>query len=220
VKGDQPPGRRGHEGLQGVSKDTKIWIGVDPGGKANFGLSIFKADGSCHTCTVDYVDAAVETILKHVDSIPVGIGVDAPLWWSSGSGGLRKADQWIRDQYGLHHRNVQAVNSLWGSVLAQGMMFVTRIREAFPGVNVTETHPKAVLVALGRESWKEQLSAIPTILTLDSKPDHERDALISGIAAREGFEGRWKRDLIEDRYPCEQNPSTHWLAPVHYFWPA
>jgi predicted nuclease with RNAse H fold len=191
-----------------VSKAAETWIGVDPGGEANFGLSILNANGSCHTCTVNYVDAAVETILKHVHSMPAAIGVDAPLWWSSGSGGLRKADQWIRDQYGLHHRNVQAV------------MFVTRIREVFPGVRVTETHPKAVLVALGRELWEEQLSAIPTTVTLDSKPDHERDALISGIAAREGFEGRWKKDLIEDRYPCEQNPLTHWLAPVHYLWPA
>jgi hypothetical protein len=39
-------------------------------------------------------------------------------------------------------------NSLWGSVLAQGMMFVAPIREVFPGVNVTETHPKALIVAL------------------------------------------------------------------------
>jgi predicted nuclease with RNAse H fold len=194
-------------------------MGVDPGGEGNFGLAILKADGSCYTCTVDYVDAAVDTIREHVRSMPAGIGVDAPLWWSSGRGGLRKADQWIRNKYDLHHRNVQAVNSLWGSVLAQGMMFVTRIREVFPDVNVTETHPKAVLVALERTIWADHFAALPTELTLDSNPDHERDAVISAVAAREGFEGRWKRDLIDDRYPSEQNPSNHWLAPVHYFWP-
>ena len=137
--------------------------------------------------------------------MPAGIGVDAPLWWSSGKGGLRKADQWIRRQYGLHPRNVQAVNSLWGSVLAQGMMFVTRIREVFPSVNISETHPKAVLVALGREPSKVHLASIRTMVTLDSKPDHERDAIISAVAAREGFEGRWKRDLAVDRFPSEQN---------------
>jgi hypothetical protein len=42
-------------------------------------------------------------------SVPSGVGVDTPLWWSSGSGGVPKADQWIRDKYGLHHRTVQAV---------------------------------------------------------------------------------------------------------------
>ena len=135
---------------------------------------------------MDFVDAAVEIIRDHVNAMPAGIGVDAPLWWSSGKGGLRKADQWIRRQYGLHPRNVQAVNSLWGSVLAQGMMFVTRIREVFPRVNISETHPKAVLVALGREPWKVHLASIRTMVTLDSKPDHERDAIISAVAAREG----------------------------------
>ena len=208
------------EGVQGVKDPRKVWIGVDPGGATNFGVAILKADESCHTCTVDFVDAAVEIIREHVNAMPAGIGVDAPLWWSSGKGGLRKADQWIRRQYRLHPRNVQAVNSLWGSVLAQGMMFVTRIREVFPSVNISETHPKAVLVALGREPWKVHLASIRTMVTLDSKPDHERDAIISAVAAREGFEGRWKRDLAVDRFPSEQNPSTHWLAPVHYFWPA
>jgi len=184
-----------------------------------FGVAILKADGTCHTAAVDHADAAIEVVRNHVQEIPAGLGIDAPLWWSSGSGGLRKADQWIRDRYGLHHRHVQAINSLWGSVLAQGMMFVARLRELFPTVSVTETHPKAVLVALGRDPWTSHLNAIPTRLTLDSKPDHERDALISAIAAREGIEGRWTRDLIDHRYPSEQDPSTHWLAPVHYFWP-
>ena len=192
----------------------KVWIGVDPGGAANFGVAILKADESCHTCTVDFVDAAVEIIREHVNAMPAGIGVDAPLWWSSGKGGLRKADQWIRRQYGLHPRNVQAVNSLWGSVLAQGMMFVTRVREVFPSVNISETHPKAVLVALGREPWKVHLASIRTMVTLDSKPDHERDAIISAVAAREGFEGRWKRDLAVDRFPSEQ---IHPLTGSHPF---
>jgi predicted nuclease with RNAse H fold len=203
-----------------VSGLGKIWIGIDPGGVGNFGLAILKADGSCHACSVDYVDAAIDTIRKQVRFMPAGIGVDAPLWWCSGSAGLRKADQWIRDKYGLPNRNVQAVNSLWGSVLAQGMMFVVRIREVFPDVSVTETHPKAVLKALSRKTWENYFEAMPTDAALDSKPDHLRDAVISAVAAREGFEGRWKKDLIDDRYPSEQNPSNHWLAPVHYFWPA
>jgi predicted nuclease with RNAse H fold len=195
-------------------------MGVDPGDEGNFGLAILKSDDTCYTCTVDYVDAAVDAIRGHVHSLPAGIGVDAPLWWSSGRSGLRKADQWIRDKYGLHPRHVQAVNSLWGSVLAQGMMFVARMREVFPDVKVTETHPKAVLAALGEDPWRAHFNAIPTSLTLDGKPDHERDAVISAIAAREGFEGRWTKDLVDDRYPSEQNPSAHWLAPIHYFWPA
>lgn len=203
-----------------MDEGRKIWIGVDPGGVGCFGVAILSADGTCHSCSVDHVDAAVEVILALVEAAPAGLGVDAPLWWCSGSGGLRHSDKWIRDQYGLHHRHVQAVNSLWGSVLAQGMMLVARLRERFPEVSVTETHPKAVIVALGRDPWASHFRELSTNLTLDSKPDHERDALISAIAAREGFEGRWQRDLTEHRYPSEQDPSAHWLAPVHYFWPS
>jgi predicted nuclease with RNAse H fold len=201
-----------------MSEPRSTWIGVDPGGKGNFGLAILKADGSCHTCSVDYVEAAINVIREHVQSLPAGVGVDAPLWWCSGIHGGRKADQWIRDKYPL--ANVLWVNSLWGSVLAQGMMFVARIREIFPGVNVTETHPKALIVALGCPTWKSYFEALQTDVTLDDQPDDKRDAVISAVAAREGFEGRWKKDLIDDRCSCEQNPSDHWLAPVHYFWPA
>jgi predicted nuclease with RNAse H fold len=197
----------------------KIWIGVDPGGVGRFGVAVLKADGTCHSCSVDHVDAAIEAILAQLETVPTGLGVDAPLWWCSGSGGLRQSDKWIRDQYSLHHRHVQAINSLWGSVLAQGMMLVARLRELFPEVGVTETHPKAVLVALGRDFWVSHFKEIPTKLTLDSEPDNERDALISAIAAREGFEGRWTKDLVDYRFPNEQNPANHWLAPVHYFWP-
>lgn len=81
------------------------------------------------------------------------------------------------------------------------MMFVTRIREVFPLVNVTETRPKAMLVALGRKCWRNYFDVLPTSVTVDAKPDHERDAIISAVAAREGFEGRWKKVLINDRYP-------------------
>ncbi len=202
-----------------MSTAKDIWIGADPGGVKSFGIAILKADGACHTCTVDYVDAAIDVIREHVHSKPAGIGVDAPLWWCSGHAGIRQADTWIRDTYNLSSGNVQAVNSLRGAVLAQGMMFIKRIREIFPNVNVTETHPKAVIAALGKEAWRDYFAALPTDETLESQPDHQRDAVISAVAAREGFEGRWTKDLIRDRYPTEQNPLDYWLAPVHYYWP-
>ena len=49
--------------------------------------------------------------------------------------------------------------------------------------------------------------------------DHERDALIAAISAREGFQERWLHDLSIKRLPSEQDPYSYWLAPVHYFWP-
>ena len=37
---------------------------------------------------MNYVDAAIDAIREHVQSMPAGIGVDAPLWWCSGSAGI------------------------------------------------------------------------------------------------------------------------------------
>ena len=201
-----------------MNASGRTWIGVDPGGAGKFGVAILSADGSCHSCCVDYVDQAIEVVCKRVERSPAGVAVDAPMWWSSGPGGVRKADLWNRESYRLPNRNVQAVNSLWGSVLAQGMMFVERLRSVFPGVNVTESHPKAVLAALGRERWKAHFDGLSSDVRLDQDPDDERDAIISAVAAREGFEGRWKKDLAVDRYQIEQDPSAHWLAPIHYHW--
>ena len=204
-----------------MNQPRRFWVGADPGGALNFGIAVVTSDGGCTSLTVNYVDEAIEAVRSRVGTTLGGVGVDAPLWWSSGPSGLRRADSWIRERYGLHSRHVQAVNSMWGSVLAQGMMFVTRIRDAFPGVSVTETHPKAMLVESLRGKWIEAYQACRPDVTLDSKPDHRRDAIVSAVAAREGFEGRWRRDLTKDpaRWQSEQDPSRHWLGPVHYFWP-
>lgn len=49
--------------------------------------------------------------------------------------------------------------------------------------------------------------------------EHERNAVISTLAAREGFDGRWRTDLSLKRCQAGQNPKQHWLDTVHYYWP-
>ena len=80
---------------------NNIWIGADPGGKGSFGLAILKSDGSAQTCCVDCADEAVDKVTNLVKAQPAGIGVDAPLWWSSGRSSTRMADQWLRGEYGF-----------------------------------------------------------------------------------------------------------------------
>jgi hypothetical protein len=101
--------------------------------------------GGVETCCVSYADQAIALITSR----PLGVGVDAPLWWSSGRSGDRNADQWIRTKYSIKSGTVQTINSLRCAALVQGVMFVSRLRENFPGVLVTEAHPKAAAVALG-----------------------------------------------------------------------
>lgn len=197
-----------------MTDETSTWVGADPGGAKNFGLCLLTPDGLQTWCT-NCADEAVELVIAHGGE-PAGVGVDAPMWWSSGPGGGRLSDQWLRTTYGLSGGEVQAVNSLRGAALAQGMLFVERLRERFPGVRVTESHPNAVLRALDLE-WTDFSSRFG--LKLETATKHERDAIIAAVCAREGFEGRWKRDLSLKRYPSEQDPDRYWLAPMRYFWP-
>lgn len=188
------------------------WIGADPGGKNAFGVASLAPDGQVRTMLVSCADEAVASI----GAQPLGVGVDAPLWWSSGMSSDRKADRWIRKTYHIPSGTVQTANSLRGAALVQGQMFVQRLRERFPTVQVTEAHPKAVAMALG--GWSSEAVAR---LACNAAPDeHQRDAVMAAIAAREGFEGRWPLDLSHARLASEQDPATYWLGPVHYFWPA
>ena len=202
-----------------MSSTDKIWIGADPGGKGKFGLAILNQDGSAQTFCVDYADEAVDRVCKNVTSTPAGVGIDAPLWWSSGRSSDRAADQWLREKYHLSGGKVQTANSLRGAALVQGAMFVHRIRQRFPGVGVTETHPKAVWVALKTESWAAFSRHFSVTAHITRDQEHERDAIISAVAAREGFEKRWVNDLSTERQQSELDPATFWLAPIHYFWP-
>lgn len=202
-----------------MSGGGKTWIGADPGGLHNFGLAILQPDGSAYTVCVNCADEAVDEVRRKVNLQPGGVGVDAPLWWSSGVSSGRQADRWLRETYGLSGGQVQAPNSLRGAALVQGMMFVQRLRELFPGVGVTESHPKAVLAAMKVESDSAFFRHFAVRRERVDHSEHERDAIVSAVAAREGFEGRWLNDLSVRRGESEQDPSTFWLAPVHYFWP-
>jgi len=195
----------------------KVWLGADPGGNGNFGIAILQSDGTASTYCVGCADEAVQTLVRHLQLNPAGVGVDAPLWWSSGHSSDRRADRWLRTRYHLPGGRVQAANSLRGAALVQGVMFVYRARQRFPEVNVTETHPKALLTALGLNDWNSFCSRFSVMAEIENV--HERDAVISAVAAREGFERRWLNDLSVSRDESEQDPSGYWLAPIHYFWP-
>jgi hypothetical protein len=97
-------------------------------------------------------------------------------------------------------------------------MFVQRVREHFPDVRVTEAHPNVVLKALA-QNWSQFRVRFAVTTKISNDRKHERDAIIAAVAAREGFQGRWKLDLSIGRAPREQDPARFWLAPIHYFWP-
>lgn len=100
----------------------------------------------------------------------------------------------------------------------QAAMFIERLRQVIgQQLPVTEVHPKALLKGVTGGDWAVFCTRFDIDATAPS--EHERDAIIAAIAAREGFSGRWPNDLSLRRLPHEQDPHSYWLAPVHYFWP-
>jgi len=199
-----------------MSRRGGVWIGADPGGKGHFGIAILYPDGHSQTWRVNCAEEAVGKIETQLRLTPKGAGVDAPLWWSSGPSGDRKVDDWLRTTFGLSGGRVQAVNSLRGAVLIQGVLFAKLLRKKYPKIGVTETHPKALLKALrlGKVSFAENFG-----VTFDGKSQHERDAVVSAVAAREGFLRYWKRDLAKKRGKSERRLNDGYLKRIHYFWP-
>ena len=193
------------------------WVGADPGGKDKFGLAFLDDDQRLRSMLVSSVDQAVEEISGKGE--PLGLGIDAPMWWSSASGGGRKSDEMLRRKYGIHPGTVQSANSLQGAALVGGMMLAFRVRQRFPDARITESHPKALLHALdlGRTSFPERFG----ISSGWSNNEDEQDAAIAAVCAREGFSGGWQTDLADKQFrdESEQNPGTYWLKPMHYFWP-
>lgn len=205
---------------RGRAESEHHWVGADPGGLNRFGIALLSPRGRYRSTVVSCADEALEYVARNCEGPPKGGGIDAPLWWSSGPTSVRMADKWIRSEFGISSGTVQAGNSLRGAALIQGAMLVVRLRERFPGIEITETHPKALLRG-ARTSYARfcKQSGLAAGANAAAETDDQQDAVISAIWARDVFEGRWSRDLTKERNPSEQDPSTYWLKPIHYYWP-
>ena len=128
------------------------------------------------------------------------------------------ADHRLRKAYPrIHSGTVQSVNSLRGAALAGGALLASWMREQDPGLRITEAHPKALLLALDMDgaTFAERFG----IRNVWGDEEHQRDAAIAAVRAREGFQGNWPLDLADHRDRLEQNPKSYWLAPASYWWP-
>ena len=196
------------------------WVGFDPGGENNFGFAFLNTNGSYETGVVSSASEALDLVSDR----PLGVGIDAPLWWSAGRGGGRYVDEWIRKRHKIASGTVQSVNSLRGAVLVQGYLIAHQIRVKFPDVQITESHPKALIIALDIDG--ENWSAIETKFQLarnngyTHRTEHERDALIAAVCARDGFQGKWSNDLAQGtRGVDEESADNSRLGNVSYYWP-
>ena len=214
------PCETGHDLLRGQDAGG-VWVGADPGGKGSFGVALVDGSGETRCKTVSSVHEAVEWIIKEAGT-PLGVGIDAPMWWSAVAGGGRRADERLRKAYKISSGTVQSVNSLCGACIAGGALLASLMREKFPDIRITESHPKALLKALLLDDTNDtNAAAIARRFRINNawSDDHQRDAAIAAACAREGFCNRWCVDLSKHRNKLEQDPQNYWLAPVSYFWP-
>lgn len=185
---------------------TGTVIGYDPGGDRKHGLAWATIeDGNIvnvNTKTLRNVEEVVESIFD-VET-PLGLGVDTLTCWGTGRSGWRPADRWLRKRYPEVQNSVQAPNSLYGAMSISGMALLIVMRQAFPDIFVTETHPKILYHAQCNKRYdyngpnisvmNEHLSRL-LAADVELQNEHEWDSAISILAAVRGLHGSWQRDL-------------------------
>jgi len=189
-------------------------LGLDPGGNGNFGWCVVLDASDLPRSAVasglsNNADLAVSAALSVIpaDGHIRAVGIDAPLFWSRS--GSRNADLTVRAairEAGAPHATgtVQDVNSLRGACLVQGMLAGLKLRELYPKLPITEAHPKAL-------RW-----LLPEVADITASSEHERDALLSAIAA---WATARKPSGWLDLFLVECNSYTPLAQPLHYFMP-
>ena len=183
---------------------TGTVVGYDPGGNCKHGLAQATVrDGrivSVNTETLPNVEKVLASIPK---GQPLGLGIDTLTCWSTGPSGWRPADRWLRCQYREVEKKIVAPAALFGAMSVNGMALLVAVRQAFPGIFVTETHPKVLYHALFREPYdfdgnkSAMTEHLNQLLAVDVAPqnEHEWDAAISIHAVVNGLKGSWEQDL-------------------------
>jgi hypothetical protein len=206
-------------------------VGYDPGAEKAHGFALLSVeDGVIVRVTMDTL-SSTEEVIRQIEQLPdfLALGIDTLTCWSTGPGGWRPADRWLRDRYPDVAQSVVAPNSLRGAMAVGGMALLMALcadRTVKP--NITETHPKVLFRALHKDKLKYDYiehrepmdKLLSRLLGVDVAPnnDHEWDAAISAFAALKGFSGQWPHDL----HQLKARENERILEPcgaTHYFWP-
>lgn len=160
-----------------------ILVGFDPGGLNNFGWAVLEIGPAASLSRLESgaavsSKAAWRAVTEHVTQPPAGVGIDAPLYWSED--GDRQADAAIRRRViaaGGHGATVNAVNSMQGACLVQGILLARRAAASWPEALITECHPKALL-RIHAEAQRFVAAHIGASIS-----EHARDAALAAYAA-------------------------------------
>jgi hypothetical protein len=157
-------------------------LGLDPGGANAFGWAVISGSFANPIFIAGGVTSGASNAIKHatlhLQQPPEALGIDAPLFWSPK--GDRLADKLVRAQVravGGHNGVVGHVNSLRGACLVEGLIAAQIAKNLWPRVQITEAHPKALMLISGTAG----LFAVRS--ELHGVGHHIRDAALSALAA-------------------------------------
>lgn len=178
---------------------ANLIVGFDPGGKGQFGWCVLerrarKVPRLIATGLADHAGAAVNEVKDIAGRKSVAAAaIDSPLYWTFAAS--READRLIRSAIRARGAlspggTVQQVNSLRGACLSQGILAAHLLRQKWPEIRLTESHPKALLWLLGIATVRRRPPAI-RVRHLDALVkcgdnvacEHRRDAILGAIAA-------------------------------------
>ena len=207
---------------------TGLIIGYDPGGDGAHGVALLSLDAGRTTSVVTKTLDTTEAVIAYVErfSAVIALGVDTLTCWSTGPGGWRPADRWLRARYKAVRNSVMTPNGLAGSMGINGMSVLLAMRGKYPRVIVVETHPKVLYWALEQKKYNyafakpemERVLCEAHAATVATANEHEWDAAISAFAAACGVRGRWTNDL----HTLPTGPDERIVTPcgaTNYYWP-
>jgi len=207
---------------------TGVIIGYDPGGDGTHGIALLSLEAGRTTSVVTKTFDTTEAVIAYIEgfSAVLALGVDTLTCWSTGPGGWRPADRWLRARYEAVRNSVMTPNGLAGSMGINGMSVLLAMRAKYPRVIVVETHPKVLYWALGQKKYNyasakaemEQVLCEAYAATIVTANEHEWDAAISAFAAACGVRGRWTNDL----HTLPTGPDERLVMPcgaTNYYWP-
>ena len=211
---------------------TGSFLGYDPGGDGNHGVAVLRVDaGKPSSVEVTTLQTA-EDALRFFERQRNGpaIGIDTLTCWSTGPGGWRPADRWLRENYPKVRNSVVTPNGLFGSMGLNGPSVLLTLRNATPCLMATETHPKVLHCHfsnerydfLGHHDRMNALLARLLHLAITVITEHAWDAAISAYAAYVGYVREWSLDLHDEyRFRPAENERIVWpCGQTHYFWPS
>ncbi len=203
-------------------------VGYDPGGDGAHGVALLSlVDGRPETAQTRTFQTAHE-VIEYIEGLGTvaALGVDTLTCWSTGAGGWRPADRWLRDRYKSIRNSVMTPNGLAGSMGLNGMSVLIATRWRLPDVMIVETHPKVLYWALANRRYDyqatrnemERMLCEACAATLTTANEHEWDAALSALAAARGLLGEWTTDL----HALPIGRGERLISPcrrTNYYWP-